>query len=90
MNQKIEREKLNKRNADEIIDMLKEFGSIFGILEGETGRKELPEEVKRLIEEREAARKKGDYQTSDEIRKKIRELGFILEDTPKGTRWKRA
>ncbi len=46
--------------------------------------------VEVLIEEREAARKKKDFKKSDELRKEIEDLGFIIEDTKEGkTTWRR-
>ena len=47
------------------------------------------EEIGRLIAERAAARRKGDYARSDEIRANLLQAGVILEDTKAGTRWKR-
>ncbi len=49
---------------------------------------EIPQEIKELVSKREIARKNKDYKTSDEIRKKIFDLGYILEDTPYGTKIK--
>jgi cysteinyl-tRNA synthetase len=47
------------------------------------------EEIEKLIAERAAARRKGDYARSDEIRASLLQAGVILEDTKAGTRWKR-
>jgi len=41
-----------------------------------------------LIEIRNAARKRKDFETSDMIRDRLAKLDVILEDTPKGTVWK--
>jgi cysteinyl-tRNA synthetase len=47
-------------------------------------------EIKRLIAERNEARKRKDFAKADAIRKKLEEQGIILEDKPDGTtRWKR-
>lgn len=47
------------------------------------------EELMRLIIDlREEARQKKDYETSDKIRDKLEEIGIVLEDTSKGTIWK--
>ena len=45
---------------------------------------ELPAEVKKLLEERERARRDKDFKTADLIRAKISASGFELEDTPAG------
>jgi cysteinyl-tRNA synthetase len=47
------------------------------------------EEIEKLIAERVAARRGGNYARSDEIRANLLKAGVILEDTKAGTRWKR-
>jgi cysteinyl-tRNA synthetase len=47
------------------------------------------EEIEKLIADRAAARRAGDYARSDEIRANLLKAGVILEDTKAGTRWKR-
>ena len=49
----------------------------------------LPDEIERLIEERQAARKNKDFAKSDEIRDTLLGKGIILEDTREGVKWKR-
>ncbi|MEE8167358.1 MAG: cysteine--tRNA ligase [Candidatus Hydrothermarchaeales archaeon] len=44
--------------------------------------------LKRIAAIRDRFREKGDYNTSDDIRKKLEELGITLEDTKRGTIWK--
>ena len=50
----------------------------------------LDEEVEKLIEERQAARKAKDFAKADEIRDKLADMGIILKDTREGVQWKRA
>jgi cysteinyl-tRNA synthetase len=45
---------------------------------------EIPDEVKKLAEERISARKSGDFKKSDKLRDQIKSLGFIIKDTPTG------
>jgi cysteinyl-tRNA synthetase len=47
------------------------------------------EEIEKLIGERAAARRGGNYARSDEIRANLLKAGVILEDTKAGARWKR-
>jgi cysteinyl-tRNA synthetase len=48
----------------------------------------LDREVERLIAEREEARGRRDFGTSDRIRENLRERGIALEDTAQGVRWR--
>ena len=51
---------------------------------------EVPEEVKKLIEARENARKAKDFKKSDELRKEIKKLGYEIEDSSVGVKVKLA
>jgi len=44
----------------------------------------IPEEIKKLAEEREEARKNKDFKKSDELRQKINSLGYEIKDSPEG------
>jgi cyanophycinase-like exopeptidase len=50
---------------------------------------ELPPQVAALIDQRERARKVRDWATADALRRQIGELGYEVQDTPQGPRWKR-
>ena len=50
----------------------------------------LDEDIEKLIEERQAARKARNFARADEIRGELLEKGIILEDTREGVKWKRA
>ncbi|NLF28469.1 MAG: cysteine--tRNA ligase [Clostridiales bacterium] len=49
-----------------------------------------PEEVKELVEQRAAAKKAKDFALADQIRQQVLEMGYIIEDTPKGPMVKKA
>ena len=83
-------DKIGMKNAKDIISLMLEFDKVLGLgLEEAIREEELPEEIKEMIQKREEARKGKDWKTADEIRAKIKEIGFALEDTPEGVRWKR-
>lgn len=64
------------------------FDSVLGLgLEAwEREEVRVPDEVKALLEERDAARKAKDWKLADSLREKIRRSGFEVVDTPQGQR----
>jgi cysteinyl-tRNA synthetase len=44
----------------------------------------IPEDVERMVTEREAAREAGDFPTADALRARVRSAGFEIADTPDG------
>lgn len=47
---------------------------------------EIPDEIAQLLEERKAARKAKDFAKADQLRDKIGELGYVVEETRQGTK----
>jgi cysteinyl-tRNA synthetase len=45
-------------------------------------------EIQKLIEERTSARKNKDWARADAIRQRLKNMGIVLEDGPKGTTWR--
>ncbi|MCL1900963.1 MAG: cysteine--tRNA ligase [Firmicutes bacterium] len=77
--------------AREIYDIALKMDKIFGLsLEKAESKKlsnqkeEIPNEILKLAAERLEAKKNKDYAKSDEIRKKISELGYTINDTAQG------
>ncbi len=77
---------------------LHSFGGILGLLQdnpvaflqsGKTGVGLENEQVQQLIEERALAKQQKDYARADSLRDQLVSQGIILEDTPKGTLWRR-
>jgi len=77
-----------KKLAQKALNLIRELGGPLGILEKST-KVSLDEEIERLIEERQKARKEKNYALADKIREQLKEMGIILEDTPQGVRWRR-
>jgi cysteinyl-tRNA synthetase len=45
--------------------------------------------VEERLEARKAARARREFATADRVRDELAERGIVLEDTPKGTKWRR-
>lgn len=81
--------KSDKPTSEKSRDLL-EMDKILALgLEEYLGKQiEVPEEIMKLVEQRENVRKSGDFQKSDQLRKEIKERGFEIEDTSSGPKVK--
>ncbi len=61
-----------------------DFDRVFGLGLSEIHEEIIPEEVTRLAEERELARKEKEWQKSDDLRAQIESLGYEIKDTNSG------
>ena len=76
-------------NRDQISRLFSQAHQIFAVFEIRE-QQQADEEITQLIQDREEARRKREFQRADEIRDLLVEKGIVLEDTKAGTRWKRA
>ncbi len=80
----------NKEVLEKILRFYQELaGKILGVLESFDQTESFEQEIKRLIDEREKARKERNWIKSDRIRDELKEKGILLEDTTSGVRWKK-
>jgi cysteinyl-tRNA synthetase len=102
INTAMDQGEFRRADAPAVLAFLDTFDSIFAVLAGDDTEKmralgfavaagEISDaEIEALIAERQAARKKRDFQRADEIRAQLAARGIILEDTKDGgVRWKR-
>jgi len=80
--------KLTKENAKEILNFLKEVDRFFNFIFWPKPKEKIPESVVSLAYHREKLRKEGDWRKADEIREKIKKLGYLIEDTKEGPKLK--
>ena len=66
----------------------KEMTDVLGILARENDA--IPDDIKALVEQRKQARAEKNWAESDRLRDEITARGFVLEDTPKGAKVRRA
>lgn len=78
---------LNIEQVKDAEDFLRSADKVFGVIFHE--QKDLSDKEKELIQQREKARKDKDFKKSDELRDELKKLGIELDDTAKGTIWKR-
>ncbi|QQG49136.1 MAG: cysteine--tRNA ligase [archaeon] len=79
--------KLSEQSAGEVLGALRRVDSVLGVLD--FSPQELTSKEAALLAAREEARKRRDFAESDRLRKELLSLGVVVEDTPKGTRWKK-
>jgi cysteinyl-tRNA synthetase len=63
---------------------LTNFDKVLGLSLNKIKKVEIPEEITKLVQEREKFRKDGKWQEADKIRKQIEEQGHKIEDTEQG------
>lgn len=79
----------SKAYAGELKKLIVTLADVLGII-AEKQDEILDEEIEKLIEERQMARKEKNFGRADEIRAMLLEQGIVLEDTREGVKWKRA
>jgi cysteinyl-tRNA synthetase len=73
----------NKEKYNLILEFDKVFGLDFAKVFG-TKNLKIPQEIKKMVAEREKYRKQKNWQKTDQIRDKIEKMGYKIEDTKKG------
>jgi len=63
-------------------DLMMEFNKVFDILPDEEIK--IPKELSKLVEGREEARRSKNWKLADEIREKIKNIGYSIDDTKEG------
>ena len=81
--------KKTKEYLGKIKDLIVKLADVLGLIV-EKKEEILAEDIEKLIEERQAARKVKDFARADAIRDELLEKGIILKDTREGVQWKRA
>ena len=82
-------ENSSREYLQNLLDRLRTLTDVLGLIVDKE-EELLDEEIEKLIEERQAARKAKDFKRADEIRDELAAKGIILEDTREGVKWKKA
>lgn len=75
-----------KFTSREVLNLLYEFDEVFGLRFKKIKQSQIPRAVLLLVQRREQLRAEKNWQKSDEIRKKIQKLGYLIEDTSGGSK----
>ncbi len=87
-NSLIDKGRLSQDDIGNILEFLERIDRIFNFIFWKKPKAKTPKEVLKLIEERERIREKGDWRKADEIRTKIKKMGYWVEDTKEGAKVK--
>jgi cysteinyl-tRNA synthetase len=79
---------LTRAGAARLRGAIETIDRVLGVLLP-AGEDRLSEGEQALFDERQEARRRREFQKADEARARLEALGVVLEDSPKGTRWRR-
>ena len=79
----------SKEYLNSLLQVIVKLTDVLGLIV-EKEEELLAEDIEKLIEERQAARKAKNFARADEIRNELLEKGIILEDTREGVKWRKA
>lgn len=75
-----------KEKSNDFYELIKKFDSVLSLDLDKNDKEDIniPEDIKLILNERKDARKNKNFAKSDELRDKLKELGFIVKDTKDG------
>ncbi|MFP4213914.1 MAG: cysteine synthase [Desulfohalobiaceae bacterium] len=89
LNKQLLQSRLSRKEAGLALEQLQDLDAVLGVIDWQ--RLPLPEaswpaEVREMVQERQQARTVKDFARADQLRDRIRSLGYELQDTPEGVR----
>ncbi len=82
-------EQFDNEMTNQVLNLINKFDSVLGLKLLEIKKVRVPEEIIKLLREREESRELKQWQKADEIRQKIKKIGYWVEDTKNGPKIKR-
>jgi len=76
-------------NLDQKHFLLLDFDRVFGLNLDKVKKEKIPLKIKKLMEKREKYRQEKNWKKADQIREKVKKMGFLIEDTKEGPEIKR-
>jgi cysteinyl-tRNA synthetase len=89
LNRRIDDRSISTGDAARALATLRSFDEVLAVLPRTAADDGVDAEVRRLLDERSAARASRDWAASDRLRDQLAERGIAVEDTRDGQRWRR-
>ncbi len=89
VNALIDDNKVTKAEGERVLTFLEELNTVIGVLPLKEETLEIPSEIQKAFEKRQGARALKDWAEADKQRDFIQSKGYLIEDSPTGSRVKR-
>ena len=86
VNTHIDSSNVSKEGAQAVLKFLEEVDTVLGVLPLQQTSLAIPQDVQEAFEKRQAARKSKDWQEADKQRDYIQTQGYLIEDSPTGSK----
>lgn len=86
INALIDDNKVSPEEGENVLAFLEELDTVLGVLPLQKETLEIPPEIQKAFEKRQAARAAKDWAEADKQRDFIHAQGFVIEDSPSGSR----
>jgi cysteinyl-tRNA synthetase len=87
-----ENEVASTKILNKVYEIFSESNKLLGLLQHKKTKdvelKIVDDLIQLLFDVREELRSKGDYESSDKIRARMKKAGLVIEDTKEGPKWK--
>jgi cysteinyl-tRNA synthetase len=87
INRKMDRYGLSNKDREKVLKALETVNSVLGVMILEIPK--VDKDVEDLIEKREQARRDKDWETSDRLRRELKDMGVEVTDTKEGPVWRK-
>lgn len=84
-----DQDKVKGQDAAQVIELLKRFNAVLGVLSFDAAEAAIPKELEEALAQRIAARQQKNWAEADRLRDLIASHGYVIEDTPQGARLKK-
>lgn len=89
VNGEIDRQELSQEGASQVLAFLKDIDHVLGAIPLEEREEEVPTDIQEAFAKREEARAQKNWAEADKERDYIQSKGYIIEDSPSGSRVKK-